>query len=332
MVRVGFIGSGNIARHHAKYLSRLADQVEIAANVDLARKSATEFKKEFHTKYADTDVKRLLKDDSIDGVYVCVPTFLHKMMAVKAAKAGKHVFLEKPMAMTLKDADAIIDAVDKSGVKLLMGFVRRYDNHWGKIRELVKSGVVGSPAIWRASHFSAGPSRDWFCQKGGGPLMDGAVHNYDYLLTMFGKPVSVYASVLNWRDNMKGPDTGSALIRFQKGNEFNVAWSWGSKTRSQYDFDEIIGPDGNIAFFADPQLFPAEVKKKGWHAVKLTTKDKTEFPAFPKNDMFLEQTQHFIEVLQGTKKPVVDAVEGRKSLRIACAVFESAKKKQVVRL
>ena len=85
----------------------------------------------------------------IDAVWVCTPTFQHPAPVIAAAKAGKHVFCEKPMALKVADARRMANACRQADVRLTIGFVRRFDTQWGKLKEVVQSGAVGSPVIWR---------------------------------------------------------------------------------------------------------------------------------------------------------------------------------------
>ena len=227
MLNVGFIGAGSIARHHATRMVKLRN-AKIQAVADVIPAAAASFAADFGVPHHFADFRTLLSSDQVDAVWVCTPTFQHPAPVVAAARAGKHVFCEKPIALNLRDATRMVDACARSGVLLTVGFVRRFDNEWGQLNKIIGSGAVGRPVLWR---FVANgrPEHLWFRDetKGGGPLMDGAVHNYDFALQMFGPAESVQASSLQFDSSSVGADTASAVINFRSGDQHTLIWTWG---------------------------------------------------------------------------------------------------------
>lgn len=194
MLNVGFIGCGGIAHHHASRLIHIRGARIIAA-ADVVADTARGFARDYGAQHHADDYRYILDRPELDAVWVCTPTHQHPAPVIAAARAGKHVFCEKPVALTMTAARRMKKVCDESGVRLTIGFVRRFDAQWGKLKQIVQSGVLGTPVIWR---FAAGdrPAHPWFRDetKGGGPLMDGAIHNYDSALQIFGPAASVQAS------------------------------------------------------------------------------------------------------------------------------------------
>src|SRR5690606_2444006 len=188
--------------------------------------------------------------DDIDMVDICLPTWLHEEVAVAAARAGKHVLCEKPMALTTESARRMHEAADQAGVLLMVAQCRRYSNDWLKIRELIHAGVIGRPVVIRtvrATRLGEG----WFVQKGrgDGPLLDGAIHDYDFARYIFGEAKSVMASGTTFRSDATAIDTGTAIIRFEHGDELVVSWSWGLPPGARGGYlHDVIGPKGAIFF------------------------------------------------------------------------------------
>jgi len=213
MLKLGFIGCGSIANHHANTMEQNVKGIAFAAGADGNPKTLAAFGKAHDVRALYKDYREMLAKADIDAVCVALPTGLHKAGAVAAARAGKHIFLEKPMARTLREADAIINAADKAGVTLMVGQVRRYDNDWGTWRKLVLSGAIGRPVLWRQTAGGAGP-RSWFMddKMGGGPFMDGCVHNWDFTNYLFGKPREALGSILRFLPST-ALDTG--VVEFQ---------------------------------------------------------------------------------------------------------------------
>ncbi|MCP4642924.1 MAG: Gfo/Idh/MocA family oxidoreductase, partial [bacterium] len=172
-------------------------------------------------------VEDVLNDPEVQAVMIGVETCHHAEMAVAAAQAGKHILLQKPMALTLADCDTIIDAVEKSGVMFAMAFQMRYDPANIYMRDLLHSGKLGDIAAIRRRHcipvlldegFINGPS-NWHIQadKNKGMFADDAAHPADWFHWMLGKPASVIAEVDNVITNVAPDDNGVAVYRFAKG-------------------------------------------------------------------------------------------------------------------
>ena len=288
MLNVGFIGCGGIAHHHAQRFAELKN-ARITAVADICEEAARSFAADFGADAWFTDSRKMLAQGNVDAVWICTPTFLHAKHTCEVARAGKHVFCEKPMAMKVGDACRAAEACKKAGVLLTIGFVRRFDAQWGKFKEIVQSGVVGRPVIWR---FAAGgkPPKAWFRdeKKGGGPLMDGAVHNYDFARQLFGEVVSVQASSLQFDDTSIGADSASAILNFESGDQHSLIWSWGVAKGAQVtSLNDIIGPTGSLQFGLTATKTPAKFDP-----------EKEEFKESDANAMLKREYREGFEVPQ----------------------------------
>ena len=207
MLRVGIAGLGFMGMIH--YLSyQKVRGVKVAAICEQQRKRLTGDWRDIKGNFGPAgrqmdlagvatydDLDAMLDDPAIDLIDITLPPALHADIACRALRKGKHVFCEKPMALKLGDAHRMAEACERHGVRLTIGFVRRFDPFWGCMRKIVESGVLGGPVIWRS--VSAGHQNTvWMrnIDKGGGPLMDGGIHNYDFALQMLGPAESVQAS------------------------------------------------------------------------------------------------------------------------------------------
>ena len=334
MLNVGFIGAGGIARHHATRMVKLRN-AKIQAVADVIPAAAASFAADFGVPHHFADFRTLLSFDQVDAVWVCTPTFQHPAPVVAAARAGKHVFCEKPIALNLRDATRMVDACARSGVLLTVGFVRRFDNEWGQLNKIIGSGAVGRPVLWR---FVANgrPEHPWFRDetKGGGPLMDGAVHNYDFALQMFGPAESVQASSLQFDSSSVGADTASAVINFRSGDQHTLIWTWGLPfgTRSTKLVD-IVGPNGSLQFGMQapepPRNFDPD--RKGAFTLQ-GANGKTRVYPFSKNDMFVSQLKHVVGCFERNEQPRVAGEDGITALRVALAILKSGASHKTVRL
>ena len=332
MLRIGFIGGGGIARHHATRLAPMRN-ARIVACADVAPGAASSFAADFGGQ-AFGDHRRMLKDAELDAVWVCTPTFMHPAPVIDAARAGKHVFCEKPMALKLADARRMEKACLDHGVRLTVGFVRRFDAFWGKLKQVVQSGVLGGPVIWR---FAANgrPPNPWFRDesKGGGPLMDGAVHNYDFAMQIFGPVDSVQASSLQFDSGSVGADTASAILNFSSGDQHTLIWTWGMEAGApSAGLNDVIGPKGSLQFGMTAQSPPKsyDPKKHGAFTFK-GAKGRERVYTYPKRDMFAVQDRHVVDAFSKDEQPLVTPRDGIEALKVATAVLRSGRSRRTVR-
>lgn len=337
MLNLGFIGCGGIARHHAARLSHLSTKVRLAAVADPVRQAATAFARDFgggNDVAVFTGYDDLLKADKVDAVFVCTPTYVHAAPVMAAARAGVHVFCEKPMALKLGDARRMAEACERHGVCLTIGFVRRFDPFWGCMRKIVESGTLGGPVIWRsasAGHQSTVWMRD--VDKGGGPLMDGAVHNYDFALQMLGPAESVQASSVRFDSTSVGADTASAIITFAAGHQLSMNWSWGMPEGVRGGgVNDIIGPKGALPIApAIPDRAPKGFDPDSQAALVVSLKGGGQrVRAYRKQDMFQQQLVQVCRHFAGGTQPPVTADDGIKALEIAVAVLKSGRTRRTV--
>ena len=327
-VRLGIIGCGDMGLHHAQRLIKIKE-VEIIAASDINSDSLKRFTNEFQVKHSFSDYNRILGIKEMDGVLISLPTFLHRAAVISAAKRGKHIFCEKPIAMTLKDADEMIKVCQENEVKFMLGFVRRFDNFWRKARQVIKEDLLGRPVIWHDVNSSLGAAYDWYFdkKKGGGPLIDGAVHNYDFGHYTFGKVKKVYASTINFKRNISAIDTGSAIIEYESKDKQVISWSWGlPKGAFGAQLTDVIGPKGALLFPGcfDEKEIPQSInqEKDGLFLLSLKEGGK-EWIKWEKNDMFFDELLHFIDCIRKDREPYVTGKDGKKALEVGLAILKS---------
>jgi len=333
MVRIGIIGSGGMGGHHSRSLDKV-DGATITACADIDEQTRNQLAEKHGIEHVVADYRDLLALDCVDAVFVCLPTFLHRDAVVAAAEAGKHVFCEKPIDMKLENAQEMIDACASKGVKFMMGFVRRFDNFWGKMRDLVLGNAIGRPVMWRQCAASGGPAKHWFndAEKGGGPLIDGAVHNYDFARHTFGEAALAMGSMKNFKPDNTALDTGTGLVRFQSGDEIMLSWSWGLPNGcSGGSMLDILGPQGAISFGAAAEDYPEGTSPDthGGYTITLEGGEK-RVEVYEKNDMFFDEVSHFVDCVANDGEPIVTGVDGKRALEIGLAIHESSHSGQSV--
>ncbi len=222
-VRVGLIGSAFSSNIHAEAFEEVPEAVIVAA-CSPNRGHVAEFAQKWKVPVAVTDYRKLLDRKDIDVVVVGIPNDLHREVVVAAAKAGKHVILEKPIAHTLKDADAIVDACRKHKVKLMYAETICFSPKYVRAKKLVEEGAVGKLYMVKQGEKHSGPHSDWFYdvkRSGGGSLMDMGCHGIEWARWMYGKPkpksVVAHCQRVLHTERTKGEDNSVVIVEFEGG-------------------------------------------------------------------------------------------------------------------
>jgi predicted dehydrogenase len=328
MKQVGFglIGAGRIGKIHSLCIAKISN-AKLVAVTDLALDRAKEIAKE-HKADAYKDYKDLLKRKDIDAVIVAVPTHAHRAVTVDAAEAGKHVYCEKPMALTLREADEMLKAVKKAEVKLMIGEQVRFI--FNKVKKLLDEGVVGKINIIRSCLLGWYPS-DWMCdpKKGGGMIIDTSVHNADLIRWLTGSEVErVYAEsgafVIDECKEMMTEDNAIYLLKMKNGVIGEVYSSWTGKGAGGFSL-EIFGTKGMmfshplsqpLAVFSAKKI-PNEFISEGWNL--------TSFLPPIKASGWFDSLKHFVNCIVKDKEPMVNGKEGRADLEVVLAAYKSSK-------
>ena len=193
-VRVGIIGAGRIGRVHSKSLTNNVPEAELVAISDKFVESAKKAAEEFGIPNYYEDYHKILEDPTIQAVFVCSPTNTHADIAMEAAKAGKHIFCEKPIDTSVAKILETEKVVKEAGVKMQIGFNRRFDHNFRKIHELAKNGDLGKIQIVKITSRDPEPPSAEYAAASGGMFLDMTIHDFDMAAYQAGSPVEeVYA-------------------------------------------------------------------------------------------------------------------------------------------
>ncbi|HUT31922.1 MAG TPA: Gfo/Idh/MocA family oxidoreductase [Planctomycetota bacterium] len=320
-IGVGVVGCGGMGAALAQGLAGLETAQVVAACDEVPEKA-----KELAAKHGATDYAsyaELLADKAVQAVAVASPQFAHAANTVAAAQAGKHVFCEKPMAVTLEDCDAMIEACADAGVKLMIGQVCRYHAMHGKVRELVRGGEFGR-AICMTVHRLGGQwggayTQPWRLQREmcGGTLLEINAHEIDFLRWVCGDVEAVYAAGGLYVDKrLDYPDLTLVTLHFASGakgllhtGQVSAMGGYGGRVDCER---------GSLVF---PAIWGANA---GIHVCK-TGEKPTFLPAdeLKVEDPVRHELRDFVEsVLNGTEPPVPGA-EGRAAVEVGVAAYQS---------
>ncbi|MBE6590939.1 MAG: Gfo/Idh/MocA family oxidoreductase [Ruminococcaceae bacterium] len=222
-IKWGIIGCGGIADRRTLPGMMLAENAQCYAVMDANKEAAERVKEKYGVRYAFTDFNELLKLDEIEAVYIASPVFAHKEQAYAAAKAKKHILLEKPLGLTLQDSIDIIELCEKEGVKLGVGLMMRYHAYHQAIKKLISDGVIGDIVSMRAQFTCWYPKIEncWRQDKslsGGGALMDMGIHCIDLLQYVSGlEAVECTGYAYNQTFGYNADDSAAVIMRMSNG-------------------------------------------------------------------------------------------------------------------
>jgi len=202
MVKVAIVGAGFMGGMHAQVYRNL-NKARLAAIVDSDSEKAGLLADKYKAT-AYSSLEELLNQEDIDAIDICLPTFLHKEYVIKASRAGKDILCEKPIALTVKDAEEMIQAVKKAKVKLMIAQVIRFWQEYVELKKIHQAGELGRLLSITLTRLSPTPTWAWDnwladAERSGGALLDLHIHDTDYLLYLLGKPLSLASRVSTGR-------------------------------------------------------------------------------------------------------------------------------------
>jgi predicted dehydrogenase len=339
-IRVAVVGCGWAGGRHARAYDRLGAAIRWAADTGAERAAALAAGRPGCR--AATDYREALADPEVDAVDICLPHALHADAAVAAARAGKHVLCEKPLAGTLADADRMIAAADEAGVALMVAENARFDPRLLKVRELLDEGVIGRPAlaqIAREAYLTRSflAERPWFLDAraaAGGIMMSGGVHDFETLRMLIGEVETVYALRARQRfAAMEGDDTSVALVRFANGAAGTLVESFVMKSLTTAAGPEvhtlrIDGDLGSIALRADGTIRVFSERADLALAGAPTAHDLS----VPAGDGFTPEIAHFLRAVRTGEEPLTSGRSQRRPLELVLAAYRSMETGRAVRV
>ena len=333
-VKVAILGGGFITDIHMESYHRFVPEATVTAVYTRKAEKAKAFAEKYQIPEWYDDIDTLLKKADCDVVDICLPNYLHAEATLKAAAAGKHIIIEKPLSVTLEEADKMIAACKKAGVKLMYAEELCFAPKYERARHMVKEGAIGDIYMLKQSEKHSGPHSDWFYDvnlAGGGVLMDMGCHGIAWFRWMLNnsKALSVYATMntVLHKGRTKGEDNSVVIIEFENGIIGVVENSW-AKHGGMDDRSEIHGTGGVI--YADLFMGNSSISYSkhgyGYAMEKADTTVGWSFTVFEEafNQGYPHELQHFIDCVQNDKQPVVTGEDGRAVLEIIYAAYASA--------
>ena len=332
-VRVGLVGSGFISAIHADALKRCAG-AEIVAVASPTRGKAGAFAGRHGIPRHFTDYRKLLDLDEIDLVVLGIPNDLHCEVTLNAAAAGKHIVLEKPMCLSLAEADQMLAACRRAKVKLMYAEELCFAPKYVRLKQLLDSGALGHPVLLKQSEKHDGPHAAHFWdveRSGGGVTMDMGCHAIEFFRWMLGRPAikSVYAQMGTHVHGKKtrGDDNALLVLEFANGTTAVAEESW-TKLGGMDDRAEVHGSKGvayadllhgnAIETYSAPGYDYAVEKAGSTVGWSFTIYEEIW------NYGFVHEMAHFVECVRQDKQPLVTGEDARAVMEALFAAYESA--------
>jgi predicted dehydrogenase len=321
-IPIGLIGCGGISRAHARGYQNLPEIFQVTATCDVVESSAAERGKQLGSKQIYTDYEKMLKEADIEAVDICLPHDLHAEVSNVALEAGKHVIVEKPIAITLAEADSMIATAEKSGAILMVALNERYDPAHVRIKQMIADGNLGELICIRIDHNQnvSLPKGHWIRSRkrlGGGVLIGSGIHRVD-LLRWFGGEVTRVANFhVKQPERMEGEVAVVMSALMESGCIGEVTAIWAVRKAPWYEGVWVYGTEGSVyringLFWDSPNGY-----------VKLDV---------PEADSFTEELRHFGQCIANGSEPLTSGKEARRSLEVVLAAYRSGDSGKMINL
>ncbi len=329
-VRVAVIGAGRIGKIHIENLLKIPN-VEVAYVVDIRINDAKEWTKNLRVERIVSDPEIAIHDPNVDAIIICSPTDTHADLIIESSEAGKDIFCEKPIDRDLNKIETALRKTKEAGVKLQIGFNRRFDHNFWKIRKLVEKDQIGNVHIVNITSRDPAPPSLEYVKGSGGIFADMAIHDFDMARYLTGSEVTEVYAVGNVLVDPKigeagDYDTAVSVLKFENGAICMID----NSRKAVYGYDqrvEVFGTKGSALAYNDRPT-----------NVVVSTKDSvcTDKPLYffleRYKESFASEMKDFIDCVKEGKNPLVTGEDGFQAMAIAVAAGKSAKEKRAVKI
>lgn len=329
-IQIGVIGLGRMGQIYAHHVAGQLNEARLVAVADSREDVLATFRDNMRDVVAYHDYRDLLSHPGLHGVIIATPTSTHRDVVVEAAEAGKHIFCEKPTALTLEATDEMLAAVAKAAVIFQVGFMRRFDDAYRSAHEQIKAGVIGEPNLIRSVGRDAGRTSLEYANPAvsGGLIIDMGIHDFDIVRWLMADDVErVYSesASLVYPELREVGDVDSAMIslRFKRGGLGHVEVS----RTGIYGYDiqcEVVGSRGAV-----------HIGYLRHTPVTVLTKEGARHDIVPHflqrfGSAYTRQIEHFVHCLQTGQEPLVTSADARAALQIGIAAARSQHEGRII--
>ena len=330
-VKIGIIGAGRIGRLHAENLSSRIKAARVAAVADVVAEAAQACAAACGINTAVTDHRRIMDDPDIDALVICSSTNTHSKLIAEAAEAGKHIFCEKPIDFDLAKIDRSLEKVEKTGVKLQIGFNRRFDPNFRRIRDSIREGKIGKPHIVRITSRDPQPPPIEYVKVSGGIFLDMMIHDFDMARFLVGSEVeSVFATggvMIDPEVEKAGDlDTAAVTLIYENGAIGTID----NSRQAVYGYDQRIEVFGSGGMLMADNNTPTRVRLIDAESTKGDL--PLHFFLERYSEAYIREMQVFVDCVLTDEKPPVTGIDGRIPVVMGKAARQSYEEGRLVKL
>lgn len=337
MVNFAIVGCGHIAHKHAEAVTK-AEGANLVAVCDTDPSKMEPFIEQYNVK-GYTQLSELLKNDEVDVINICTPSGFHANIAVESANAKKHIVVEKPIAMTLEDTDAIINACKENNVKLSVVHPNRFRPVMIELKKAMDEQKLGklshanATVRWNRNdqYYKQAPWRGTK-QFDGGVLMNQAIHNLDLILWLMGDVEEIYSMEATRLRDIESEDVSTGVIRFKNGALGIVEAATTIYPSNLEETISVFGETGTIKVGGKTASLVEH-----WNVQDMTDAAVNDIVETVKNDPIgkpghLCIIEDMVEAIKEDRDPIVTGLDGRKALELVLAFYESANSNKPVKI
>ena len=321
-LRIGVIGAGRIGKLHANNLKNSVPGAEVAAISDINFAAAKELAENLGVTKVYEDYHKILEDKDIDAVFICASTDMHSPISIEAAKAGKHIFCEKPIDHDLNKIAEVLDEVKKAGIKYQVGFNRRFDRNFKHVRDVVKNGGIGDVHIVKVTSRDPEAPPASYAATSGGIFVDMTIHDFDMVRFLTGSEVtevSVFGTCLIDPAIGEAGDVDTCII--------NMRFANGALGVIDNSRQAVYGYDQRIEVFGSKGCITADNEKANNTMLYTVDGVVSEKPLWffleRYNEAFIEEAKDFVNACLNDEETPVGAFDGLQPVKIAIAAKKS---------
>lgn len=330
-IKFGVVGAGRIGKVHVATLVQNVPDAEVVAVADTNLDCAQELANKYNIKIVTDSYSHIVKNPEIDAVVICSPTDTHAAYIKEAAVAGKHIFCEKPVDLSLEIIQSAIDVVKQADVKFMVGFNRRFDPNFQKVKEMVEEGKIGEPHILKITSRDPSPPPAEYSAVSGGMFIDMSIHDFDMARYIVGSEVvEVYtkAAVLVDQELGKMGDVDTAIITLTFAND--AIGVIDNSRKAVYGYDQRLEVFGSKGMVNVDNNFPENHRyytSEGIHRSLPLNFFMDRYTVAYGNEM-----KAFCDLLNNNSSTEVSGEDGLKSVAIALAAKKSFIENRPVKL
>lgn len=330
-LHIGLLGAGRIGTVHAQTIVQRVPGAQLVAVADVNLAAAQSLAARFGVERAGDQPNAISDDPSIDAVLICTSTDTHTSLIEAASRAGKHIFCEKPVSMSLEATDRALEAVRTAGVKLQIGFNRRFDANYARVRRAIVEGEIGDLHMLHIISRDPAPPPIAYVKVSGGIFADMMIHDFDMARFLTGsEPTEIYVQAAVRVDPAIGEagdvDTAVVLMRFENGAIVTID----NSRRAVYGYDQRVEAFGSAGAIQSGNVYP--------NTTVLSTADSVHRD-LPLNffmqrylDAYAAEVESFVDAVVNDKPVAVSGDDGRAAFAMAVAAKKSMESGQPVRI